>query len=70
MDIDTIAKLIGIWGGVLSTFLAVAFAITGRRRVRVELDLDLKRSVGALLATDINHRPVTVVRVSITRCGG
>ena len=42
MHIRTIVKLVGVLGRGLSTIPAVAPAITGRRRVRVELDLDTK----------------------------
>lgn len=43
MDLDTIAKLIGIWGGLLLTILAVALFITGRQRIRVDPALWLIR---------------------------
>lgn len=69
MDLDTIARLIGIWGGLLSTVLAVRAFFTSRRRIRVELDLDPKRPVVALTVINIGQRPVTVVGVSITACG-
>ena len=69
MDIDTIAKWAGLWGGLLSTILAIRAILTGRRRIRAELAAEPTRNVVKLKVVNIGQRPVTVERVSITVSG-
>ena len=64
--VDTILKWVGVWGGLLSSILAVVAFVGSRRRIRAELVPELKRSVVKLKVVNVGQRPVTVERVSIT----
>ena len=64
--VDTILKWVGVWGGLLSSILAVVAFVGSRRRIRAELVPELKRSVVKLKVVNVGQRPVTIERVSIT----